>query len=40
MPVTYAATVALAVFAEAVLKRGEGTQDQQYKAALWLTGVL
>lgn len=40
MPVAHAATVALAVFAEAVLKRAEGTVDQQMKAAMWITDLL
>jgi hypothetical protein len=40
MPVEHACRVALAVFAEAVLKQGKGTPDQQMKAALWLTQAL
>ena len=40
MPVEHACRIALAVFAEAVLKRGEGSVEQQYKAALWLTQVV
>lgn len=40
MPVELACRVALAVFAEAVLNRAEGTVDQQMKAAMWLTDLL
>lgn len=40
MPVALACEVALAVFAEAVLKRSEGTVDQQMKAAMWITELL
>lgn len=40
MPVEQACTIAFAVFAEAVLKNGAGTVDQQIKAALWMTQAL
>lgn len=40
MPVELACRVALHVFSEAVLNRGEGTLNQQMKAAMWLTNVL
>jgi hypothetical protein len=40
MPVKLACTVALAVFAEAVLKNGHGTVEQQMRAAMWLTEKL
>lgn len=37
MPVEKACRLAFAVFAEAVLKRSEGTVEQQMRAAMWLT---
>ena len=40
MPVEHAATVALFVFAEAVLNQGKGTLNQQMKAAMWLTELI
>lgn len=40
MPVSAACEVALAVFAEAVLKRSEGSVAQQMKAAMWITELL
>lgn len=40
MPVALACRVALYVYAEAVLKKGKGSIDQQYKAALWLTQLI
>lgn len=40
MPVEQACRVALSVFAEAVLKQGKGTVDQQFKAALWITQLI
>lgn len=40
MPVESAATVALFVFAEAVLNQGKGSVEQQMKAAMWLTSLI
>ena len=40
MPVALACKVSFAVFAEAVLKNGAGTPEQQIKAALWLTQLV
>lgn len=40
IPVEHACTVALFVFAEAVLNQGKGTLDQQMKAAMWLTSLI
>jgi hypothetical protein len=40
IPVEQACTVALFVFAEAVLNQGKGTPQQMMKAALWLTEAI
>jgi hypothetical protein len=40
MPVEFACRIAFAVFAEAVLKQGKGTAQQQMKAAMWLTQLI
>lgn len=39
-PVELAASTALAVFTEAVLKNGKGTLAQQMKAAMWITEMI
>jgi hypothetical protein len=40
MPIELACTVALHVFAEAVLNQSKGTTQQMMKAALWLTDTV
>lgn len=40
MPVELACRLALAVFAEAVLNRGQGSPLEQMKAAMWITQML
>jgi hypothetical protein len=40
VPIEYACRLALAVFAEHVLKQGKGNAEQQLRAAMWLTKMI
>ena len=40
MPVELACRLALAVFAEAVLNKGQGSPAEQMKAAMWITKMI
>jgi len=40
VPVSHACRIAMAVFAEAVLKQGKGSELNQMKAAMWMTKLL
>lgn len=40
MPVAQACKVALTAFFETVINKGNGSPNQQMKAALWLTSLI